>query len=161
MDAPLPHDDLNALERRLAAWQPSGAGLDPARMLYAAGRASVPAPRTRLAWPILSACLASAAVLLAAWVGAERAGRLALAKEMRSPAPQLTPAPVPSSTHAADEPATEAAPPDSYLATRRLLDQDLRTWPATTLAHADPVPAPERRQRTIPRVWQRDRFLEP
>jgi hypothetical protein len=161
MDTPLPPNDVNALERRLAAWQPSAAGLDTARMLYAAGRASVGAPRARLAWPILSACLAVAAVALGAWVATERAERLALARQLQPRTPAVSPSPAPSSASPADAPATEVAPPDSYLATRRLLEQDPRTWPATTLAHADPVPAPERRRRTIPSVWERDQFLEP
>ncbi|HMF16429.1 MAG TPA: hypothetical protein VKE98_04445, partial [Gemmataceae bacterium] len=56
--------DLNDLERRLSALQPSIAGLDGGNMLFAAGRDSVRPGIGRLVWPVLSGCLALAALVL-------------------------------------------------------------------------------------------------
>lgn len=57
-----PAHDLTDLERRLAGWQPSPAGLDSDRALFAAGRASV---RFRLRlWTGLTGLMTGVVVLL-------------------------------------------------------------------------------------------------
>jgi hypothetical protein len=141
-------DDLNPLEKRLAAWQPSTAGLAADAMLFAAGRAS--GRKTWLAWPVVTACLALAAVALGAWLAAERSERLALLRELqqRPPEPALVSTPDPALT-----PAPEAPAPDGYLALRREWEQHSgndATAPAPGLAPRGPA-YPEV---PILRAWQ-------
>jgi len=148
--------DLNDLERRLAAWRPSAAGLDADAMLFAAGRAS--ARRGRLVWPAVSACAALLAAALGVWLAAERAERLALAQQIRHQAP----APAPPSAPAAGEPQTAEAPaPDSYLAISRALEQDPDAWATKTPAKAGPPPGPPPPVPHILRAWRPGEWIEP
>ena len=62
-------DDLSELERKLAGWRPSTAGLDADRMLFAAGRNSVRPGWGRNASLIAAGCL----TLLSAILGRARA----------------------------------------------------------------------------------------
>src|SRR5260370_11387639 len=112
----LPADDLNELERRLSAWQPSTTGLAPDAMLFAAGRATARAGKAWLAWPVLSGGLALAAGVLGVWLAAERSERRALLRALQQRTPKAAPAytPVPQET-----PATQAPAADSYLGLRR------------------------------------------
>lgn len=61
-------EDLNDLERRLAAWQPSRDGLDADAVLFAAGRASVQPRPARFVWPALTTLLTALIVVLGVWL---------------------------------------------------------------------------------------------
>jgi hypothetical protein len=157
---PFHPDDLNDLERRLAAWQPSAERLDADRMLFAAGRASAPTARGRLAWPIVSGCLALVSVFLGARWTAERTERLALAEELRHRPPASLPAPAPSPI-AVERTPTEPPPADSYLAIRRRWERDpdsllVMATPKGKSAQESLPPNPP-----IPRAWQIDGVLDP
>jgi hypothetical protein len=125
-----PDNDLNDLEQRLTAWQPTTAGLNHDAMLFAAGRASARSAVGRMAWPILSATLALIVAGQGAWLAAERAERLALARQLQPRDPE--PAPPASS------PAPAPLPPDSYLALRRSLEQDVVAWAPRPAAASPP-----------------------
>jgi hypothetical protein len=135
-------DDVNDLERRLAALAPAGAGLDADRMLFAAGRASVrPAGRGAF-WPVVAALLTLVSGGLTAALLNERAEHRALAEQwdrsMRQPfvaASVSAPAPSPLQ---ADETASGGlpAPESSVLASHRVLESGL-----DGLAAAPSVPA--------------------
>ncbi len=157
---PFHPDDLNDLDRRLAAWQPAAAGLDVDRMLFAAGRASAARAPSRLVWPAVSACLALATVVLGARWTAERSERLALAEELRHRSAASVPVPAP--TPAAVEPATTDPPSaDSYLAVRRRWEHDPDSL--LVMAHREgrsseaPLPADP----PIPHAWQRAALPDP
>lgn len=157
---PFHPDDLNELEQRLAAWQPSAAGLDAGRMLFAAGRAAAAKAPSRLVWPALSACLALVTVFLGARWTAERSERLALAEELRRRPTATMPAPGPEPV--AVEPAsTEPPSADSYLAVRRRWERD----PDSLLVMAAPKskPSDEPLPANVPilHAWQRDGLLDP
>ena len=124
-------EDLNDLERRLADWQPSAAGLDPDAVLFAAGRASARPGAGRFVWPTVSAGLAVLAVALGIGLRSERAERIALAQllQPRQP-PVAVVASVPS-------PPPEPLPRDSYFVLGRLLERDIVAGLAPV---ADPVP---------------------
>jgi hypothetical protein len=127
-------DDLSDVERRLAACEPSAAGLDADAMLFAAGRASVRPSAARVLWPLLTACLAALVVVLGAWLWFERAERLSLAGRLQQSAPAPAPAPVPP-----PEPPTAAEPPtSSVFAGHRALEQGLDAWPPAPLPDAGP-----------------------
>lgn len=157
---PFRPDDLNDLERRLAAWQPSAAGLDADRMLFAAGRASAARAPSRLVWPAVSACLALATVFLGARWTAERAERLALAEELRHRPTASVPTPPPRPT-AVEPETTEPPPADSYLAVRRRWERDpdslLVMAESTGRSSEAPLPADP----PIPHAWQRDVLPDP
>jgi hypothetical protein len=121
-------DDLSALERRLAAWQPEAEGLDLADVLFAAGRATAPPRVGRLVWPAVAACLAVAAAALGGWAASERAGRLALAKQLRDGTAATYY--VQGSAPADDESDDDAVAPASYLASYRALQDGLDAWPS-------------------------------
>src|SRR5262245_2702578 len=80
MDTPFPRheDDLNDVERRLAAWQPDSGRLDTDAMLFAAGLAAGRRGRGRFLWPALCVVLTLQAAGLGVWGLSERAERLAL-----------------------------------------------------------------------------------
>ncbi len=157
---PFHPDDLNDLECRLAAWQPSAAGLDADRMLFAAGRASAPVARGRPLWPIVSACLALVCVFLGARWTAERAERLALATELQHRPAVSVPAPAPEAV--AVEPTSPELPPaDGYLAIRRRWERDpnsLLVMAVPMEKSSQPSLAPEP---PITRAWQLDALLDP
>jgi len=152
MDTPdLPADDLNDLERRLAGWRPSTVGLAPDAMLFAAGRASAQRGKARLAWPILSGCLALAAGVLGVWLASERSERRALVRALEEQHPRPAPAnvPAPNETRPTEPPA-----PESYLSLRRAWEQHPSDWANRPVP---PVRAPKRPaspERPIPRAWQ-------
>jgi hypothetical protein len=135
--------DLNDLEQRLSEWRPSAAGLDANSMLFAAGRASVRPGWGRITWPIVSGCLAIAAVALSVALVQERAARLELAAQL-STRPVVVPAP---SSLLEPIPVTTVEPPalHSYLAGRRALAQDFDVWLVPVHADAAPGSAPPSR----------------
>jgi hypothetical protein len=152
MDTPdLPTDDLNDLERRLAGWRPSTAGLAPDAMLFAAGRASAQRGKAWLAWPILSGCLALAAVILGVWLAAERSERRALLQALDQRPSQPAPAKVsvPNETRPTEPPA-----PDSYLSLRRAWEQHPSDWANRPVPPARAPKRPTSPERPIPRAWQ-------
>jgi len=148
--APLP-EDLNNLEQRLAAWQPSSEGTvtEADRLLFAAGRASV--ARLRLLWPAAVASLTLLATGLGVWVASEREQRLILASrlqdlEARPPAVVVQVEPAPS----------EPLPAQSYLLLRRRLENDPDGSPPPGVPEPAPAPPPE--GPPILQVGQRDRW---
>jgi hypothetical protein len=147
MDAhSLPPDDLNEVERRLSAWQPSAAGISPDAMLFAAGRASARGGKAWLAWPVVSGCLALTTVALGVWLAAERSERLALLRALERRPPEPAPA-------AVETPASEPPAPDSYLTLRRQWEQHpgdgaIRPGPGQTPRHQAAPEVP------ILRAWQ-------
>jgi hypothetical protein len=148
--APLP-EDLSSLERRLAAWQPSGDGVpaEADRMLFAAGRAS--AARLRLLWPAAAACLALLAAGLGAWVASERGQRLALARQLQEQGPHPQPVLVQREPAAPDP-----LPPQSYLMLRRAWENDPDGSPPPQAPGPPPGPPPD--GPPILQVGQRDRW---
>jgi len=149
--SPLPSDGLNELERRLTTWQPSTAGLASDAMLFAAGRASVRGGKACVAWPIVSGCLALAAVVLGVLLAGERTERLALVRELHQQPHDSASDSIPVLV---ETPATEALAPDGYLALRRQWEEGPRDWaidpPGTNRAPKRPA-SPEL---PIPRAWQ-------
>jgi hypothetical protein len=146
--------DLNDLERRLSALQPSTAGLDADSMLFAAGRNSVRPGMGRLVWPVLSGCLAVAALVLGVGLLQERQVRQELAAQLQRQTPgPVAPADVPDIVAANETPA-----PTSYLAAARALAQS-QDWP--TLVMGEPVKGPASPSRSIWWAGQRDRVLDP
>jgi hypothetical protein len=150
--ADFPTDDLNELEQRLAAWRPSTTGPSPEAMLFAASRASARGGKARLAWPILSGCLALAAGVLGVWVAVERSERRALlqALDERPPAPAPANIPVPPKTRPTGPPA-----PDSYLSLRREWEQLTGDWPAGPSAPGKTPKRPAFPEKPMLRAWQR------
>jgi hypothetical protein len=156
-------EDLNELERRLAAWQPSAEALDADAVLFAAGRASVQPGRTRFVWPALSALLTALAIVLGLWLVNERNERLALAGRLHE-------RPTSTDEHSPSVPVGEIAPsaspgleepaPDSYLASRRALEKGLDAWPSRVVVRSEPndrsVAEPP-----ILTLGQRDALLKP
>jgi hypothetical protein len=142
-------DDLNKLERQLAAWQPAPAGLDADAMLFAAGRASVRTGKAWSVWPIVSGCLALAVAVLGIGLTAERSERLALLAQLQQRPPQAAPG-------ISETPAPEPLPPDAYLVLLREWEQrpgDWMSWPHT------PREAPKHPAATEPpilRAWPPD-----
>ena len=57
--------DLIGFEAELAALRPRETGLDRDRLMFEAGRASMPSPRARLAWPVATFTMTSVAACLA------------------------------------------------------------------------------------------------
>jgi hypothetical protein len=155
---PFSSDDLNEVERRLSAWQPSTAGLASDAMLFAAGQASAKRGRAWLAWPIISMSLTLVTVALGVALAAERTERLALVRELGQ-RPDGSPAalgPVVFETTA-----TEAPAPDGYFALRRQWEQAPRDQEIG-------LPAPDRSSKTpvtpeqpILKAWQPGGPLEP
>jgi hypothetical protein len=136
-------DKLTDLERRLAACEPSAAGLSADAMLFAAGRASARPGPARFVWPALSAGLAVLAAALGAWLAAERAERIALAERLRQPAPAPSVAPAPPPVIVPEPPTPGEPPTSSVLAARRALEQGLDAWPPAAATYVDtPGPRP-------------------
>jgi hypothetical protein len=141
MDAlPSPAGDLNELERRLSTLQPSTAGLDAGRMLFAAGRDSVRQGWGRVAWPIISGCLALLAAVLGVGFALERTARLELA--LRIHHQTIAPVPVPAIPDGGETPSAEPPAADSYLAARQALLQNLDAWPVLDKVGPSPGPPP-------------------
>ncbi|HTU16559.1 MAG TPA: hypothetical protein VMG10_00735 [Gemmataceae bacterium] len=156
-------EDLNELERRLSAWQPSPAGLDADTMLFAAGRASAASSPARFAWPGLSLVLTALTIVLSMALAAERGERQALARQLREnqQPPSAIASPSPAANVAAEElPVSDEPPPDSYLASRRALEKGMDAWPVRVVVHAGP-PEPSVPNPPILRLGQRDALLEP
>jgi hypothetical protein len=152
---------MNEVERRLAAWQPAGAGLDADALLFAAGRASARPGATRFVWPALAACASLLAIALGIWLVDERADRMALARQLRQQSHML--ANTPSSSPAPDptpESVEEEPPPDSYLAGHRALDKGLEDWPMSAVIRPDPL-GPMPPHSSILRAGRLDGLLEP
>lgn len=142
MDASTPRaDELNDLASRLAAWKPSTTGLDRDRMLFDAGRQSAQPGRGRVAWPVISGCLAILAATLGVELVRDRSARMAISGGLRQiglavhenhQRPPVQP------------PIAEPPAPDSYLAASRLMTDDLEKWPI--LAKTDsPITAAQSR----------------
>jgi hypothetical protein len=159
MDAPTPgrEDDLSAVERRLAGWQPESGGLHTDALLFAAGHAAGRRGRGPLLWPALCAVLAVQAAGLGVWGLSERAGRLALAGRLpERPPDRGTPPP----TAVAALPESPSAPsPDDYLHLRRRAEQDPNLWLASAQPAGPPAPGPPPPP-VIFRAGQRDDLLE-
>jgi hypothetical protein len=156
-------EDLNELERRLAAWQPSTDALDTDAVLFAAGRASLRPGPARFAWPALSALLTVLALVLSLSLVSERNERLALAQRLleRPNAPVVNSAPAPASNTApTDAPDLDEPEPDSYMASRRALEKGLDAWPSRVVVRSGPndqsVAEPP-----ILTLGQRDALLKP
>jgi hypothetical protein len=126
-----PHrpDDVSDLERRLAACEPSAAGLDADAMLFAAGQASARPGARRYLWPALAAAFAALAGLLAVGLTVERGERLALARQLQPRPADSFPTPPPPADGAPEPPTAGDAAPDSVLAAHRALQQGLDAWP--------------------------------
>jgi hypothetical protein len=129
-----PHpDDLNELERRLAACAPSSAGLDADAMLFAAGRASARPSAARFVWPALTATLAGLAALLGVWLANERSERLALIRQLRPVPPAVAPySPPPAEPWAQAESSSL-----DLLAVHHALEQGRDPWPAQMAMRVD------------------------
>jgi hypothetical protein len=156
-------EDLDALERRLSAWEPSSEGLDADAVLFAAGRASVRPKPTRFAWPALTVLMTALSVVLGLSLADERNERLALTLRLqeRPPAPAVNPSPLPAANIAPEEPLrSDELPPDSYLVSRRALEKGLDAWPIRAVVSAGTT-APSVSNPPILRLGQRDALLEP
>lgn len=156
-------EDLNALERRLSAWQPNREGLDADAVLFAAGRASVKPGPARFAWPALTVLLTGVSVALGLWLVNERDERMILAAQLQEhpPAPTVNPAPPPAVyTVPAESPDTDEPSPNSYLASRRALEKGLDAWPSRMEVRGGP-PDPSPTDPPVLRLGQRDALLEP
>jgi hypothetical protein len=149
---------MKELERRLSEWRPSTAGLDADGVLFAAGRASVRPSWGRIAWPIVSGCLALLAATLGVGLSQERAARLELAAQLRDPKPAVASVP-PSVPEPIDAPLDEPPAADSYLAARRAIAGNLDTWLAT--AKTEPAAGPPPLNRSIWKVGSHPDMLEP
>lgn len=156
-------EDLNELERRLSAWQPSSAGLNADAVLFAAGRASVRPGPARIAWPAFTALLTVLAVVLGLWLAAERSERQALAFRLRErpPAPAVNPSPPPAANaEPVESPTADEPAPDSYLASRRALEKGLDAWPSRVVVRGGPTD-PSLTNPPILTLGQRDALLDP
>lgn len=157
-------EDLNALERRLSAWQPDSEGLDADAVLFAAGRASLRRGPARFAWPAMTALLTVLTVILSLKLASERNERLALARRLRGEppaAPTVNPSlPPAANTAPAGSPGPDVMPPDSYLASRRALEKGLDAWPSRIVVRTG-TPDPSSADPPILRLGQRDALLEP
>ncbi len=156
-------EDLNALERRLSAWQPVSAGLDVDAVLFAAGRASVQLGPARFVWPALTVLITALSCVLGLWLMDERNERLALAHRLqeRPPAPVVDPPLVPAVNTPPDEPPlSDELSPNSYLVSRRALEKGLDAWPSRIVVHAG-SPNPSSSSPPILRPSQLDSLLEP
>jgi hypothetical protein len=156
-------EDLNELERRLSAWQPSRDALDADSVLFAAGRASVQPGPIRFVWPALSALLTALAIALGLWLVSERNERLALARRLheRSIAPVVNSSPAPvSNTAPTESPDLDEPEPDSYLASRRALEKGLDAWPSRVVVRSGPTD-PSLTNPPILTLGQREALLDP
>ena len=156
-------EDLNALEHRLSAWQPDSAGLDTDTMLFAAGRASVRPGPARFARPALTVLLTGVSVVLGMWLAVERNERMVLTAQLQQHPPARAVNPVPPSavnTVPVESPYSDELPPDSYLASRRALEEGLDAWPSRVEVRGGP-PDPSLTDPPILRLGQRDTLLEP
>jgi len=154
--------DLNELERRLSAWQPSTEGLHADAMLFAAGRASVPSRPSRFVWPALTACTTLLAVVLAVCLVSERNERFALAQQLQQQTPTIVTIPsppshpvIPTETLTMDEPS-----PDSFLASHRALERGLDAWQPHALVRGETPVSPSPTSPVL-HVGQRDALLDP
>lgn len=158
MDAqPSSSDDMSDLENRLSGWRPSTTGLDADGVLFAAGRASVRPGWGRIAWPVVSGCLALLTAILGVQLSQERSARLDLAARLRdlkppiASAPSIVPEPV-------ETPSTEPPSADSYLAARRALASNPDSWLAAT---TKPAEGPLSSDRLIWKAGSPTDMLEP
>ncbi len=157
MDAQNPHaDDLSAIERRLAGWQPAGEGLDADAMLFAAGRASVRPGIGRFAWPALAGALAVVAAILGVWLASERSERLALVQQLRRQVPSPAPVPTPPAFSPVEQPA-----PSAYLTLRQRLDRGLDPWSESALTKAGSPPAHPGPAPPVLKAWRTDAIPDP
>jgi hypothetical protein len=156
---PRAEDDLSAVERRLAGWQPASASLDADAMLFAAGRALGRRGPGSLLWPALCALLAIQVAGLGAWGLSERAERLALAGTL----PERAPAPgVPPSIGVAALPESYYTPsPEDYFHLRRRAEQDPGYGLASWQPAAPPAPEQASPEPAIFRAGQRPGLLDP
>lgn len=127
-------EELTPLEQQLAACQPSADGLDADAMLFAAGRAAAQ-PRRPVVLPALACGFAVLSLVLACGLVSERSERIALAGQLRhsavvvdTPAPTIGPSPLPTVSS------------DSYLATRRMVEQGIDAWPTQDAGPAESSP---------------------
>jgi hypothetical protein len=149
---------MSDLEKRLSAWRPSAAGLDADSVLFAAGRASVRPGWGRIAWPVVSGCLALLAATLGVQLSQERSARLELAARLRDPKPPLVAAPSPL-PEPYEAPVMEPPAADSYLAARRALAGNPDSWlMAARIEPAEGTPSPNR---PIWKVGSHPDMLEP
>ena len=156
--------DLNDLERRLSAWQPSSDGLDADAVLFAAGRASSRSSTARFVWPALTSLLTVLTVILSLKLASERDKRSALARRLSGdppPAPSVNPLPPPAANPSPVQSSDpDELPPDSYLASRRALEKGLDVWPCRVVVRSGP-PDPSSADPPVLRLGQRDALLDP
>jgi hypothetical protein len=148
---------MSDLEKRLSAWRPSASGLDADSVLFAAGRASVRPGWGRVAWPVVSGCLALMTAALGVALSQERAARVEMAARLNE-RPSVAPAPavVPDSIETAP---ADAPPADSYFAARRALAGDPDSWLAA--AKAVPSEGPPSPNQPIWKVGSHPDLFEP
>jgi hypothetical protein len=147
--------DLNDLERQLSEWRPSTAGLDADRVLFAAGRASVRPGWGRIAWPILSGCLALLTAVLGVGLLQERTACLELTAQLHRPAVAPAPSDIQNPTTG---PSAEPPAADSYFAARRALSDNPDGWLAVAKVDPSERPSPSR---PILKAGSRADVLEP
>jgi hypothetical protein len=151
VDAQSPRDanDLSGIERTMAGWQPSTAGLDTDAMLFAAGQAAAAGRRGRYLWPALCAFLAIQTTGLAIWGLREHSEREVLARRLgdHTPAAQVPPA---------DVVASYSPSPNDYIHLRQRAEHDQRLWLAAEHAEAAGGPGLDP---AILRAGERERLL--
>lgn len=155
------NDNLSSLEQRLADWRPSTDGLDPDRMLFAAGQASIRPIGVRFTWPVIAAGFAVLAMVFGYQLTVERSARLILAQQLQRVPPdsdaQLARPNLPS----VDAPLREIMPsPSSYLASHRALEQGLDAWSAPVAVLPTRGDAPVSSTSPL-RLWTPDRSSIP
>ncbi len=156
-------EDLTAVESRLSAWQPAREGLDADAVLFAAGRASVRPGPVRFVWPALTVLMTALTGVLGLWLADERSERVALARQLqeRPLAPAVNPSILPTSVTTLEEsPSTDELPADSYLSSRRALEEGLDAWPSRVVVRSGPIDTSFTNP-PILRVGQRDALPEP
>jgi hypothetical protein len=153
-----PHadDDLSRLERRLAGWQPTAAGLDADALLFAVGRAAARPPRSRFVWPALACAMTLVSLGLGGWLVVERGERLTLAAELPQRQPVEPPGVAPTQPASSDEPGLAG-----YLVVRDLVTQKgLNALPELAPPQADGPPDPASPNKPVLQVWMRDRLTQ-
>jgi hypothetical protein len=152
---------MNDLEKRLSEWRPSTRGLDADAMLFAAGRDSARSAGrgwVRIAWPVISGCLALLAAALGVGLVQERTAREDLIVQLHNQKPAIAPAPI-VVQQPGEAPLAEPPGADSYLAARQALTNGLDSWPV--LAKVEPSVGPPPPSRPILKANSQGDVLEP
>jgi hypothetical protein len=137
--------------------------LDADGVLFAAGRASVQPGLARFVWPTMTVLMTALSVVLGLWLADERDQRLALVHRLqeRVLAPAVNPpSPPAKNTEAEESPQSDELPSNSYLASRRALEQGLDAWPSRVVVRSGPTDTLSTNP-PILRLGQRNDLLEP